>query len=323
MIAKTKPTMIMMCGLPGSGKSFLSAQYAEKGYVIHSSDAIREELLGDINNQDNNQKVFDELHRRIKQDLIDGKNVVYDATNLSRKRRVHFLRQLQNIDCNKKCILVYTYFRDCLENNKKRTRQVPENVIEKMLKSFQVPYYNEGFDEIEIRSSCEPFKDEQLSDMFRYLNDIEQDNPHHDFSIGKHCARAAAYISHLTKTGDSHLTWAAGLHDIGKAFCKTFKNAKGEETEIAHYYGHENVSAYFAINVLLSYFSTKETLYISYLINNHMRFNQMSNLNWDKQVKARSKLMGLVGPEIYRDLHSLYLADENSRKESHNDRLSE
>lgn len=40
---------IMLVGLPGSGKSTYAEKLKEKGYIIHSSDAIREELTGDIN----------------------------------------------------------------------------------------------------------------------------------------------------------------------------------------------------------------------------------------------------------------------------------
>ena len=47
----------MMTGLPGSGKSW----YAENelpNTVIHSSDAIRDELLGDVSDQNHQELVF-------------------------------------------------------------------------------------------------------------------------------------------------------------------------------------------------------------------------------------------------------------------------
>lgn len=39
---------IMLVGLPGSGKSTYAEELKREGYIIHSSDAIREELTGDI-----------------------------------------------------------------------------------------------------------------------------------------------------------------------------------------------------------------------------------------------------------------------------------
>lgn len=82
----------MMTGLPGSGKSW----YAENelpNTVIHSSDAIRDELLGDVSDQNHQELVFQTLHDRVLSDLRAGKDVVYDATNISYKRRMGFLHQ--------------------------------------------------------------------------------------------------------------------------------------------------------------------------------------------------------------------------------------
>ena len=78
----------MMVGLPGSGKSTYAKQLSEEtNAVICSSDTIREELYGDENSQDNNDEVFKILHSRIKENLKNGKNVIYDATNINSKRR--------------------------------------------------------------------------------------------------------------------------------------------------------------------------------------------------------------------------------------------
>lgn len=80
---------IMMIGLPASGKSY-KAETLSKLYNahIHSSDKLRLELFGDENIQDKNNELFAELHRRIKKDLSVGKSVIYDATNISYKRRM-------------------------------------------------------------------------------------------------------------------------------------------------------------------------------------------------------------------------------------------
>ena len=70
-----RPKFIMMVGLPGSGKSRQAEQLAEVHNAnIHSSDAIREELSGDVNNQDINNLVFKTLHTRIKEDLRNGQS---------------------------------------------------------------------------------------------------------------------------------------------------------------------------------------------------------------------------------------------------------
>lgn len=86
-----KPFLIMMCGLPGSGKSTfaensITVTSGVKQYkpVIHSSDGLRKEIYGNESTQGDANKVFGELHKRIKNDLIAGKDVIYDATCIKR-----------------------------------------------------------------------------------------------------------------------------------------------------------------------------------------------------------------------------------------------
>ena len=81
-------SFIMLQGLPGSGKSMVAEELqkylAERNWniKIHSSDALRLELFGDMNYQDENGKLFDELHRHIKEDLSNGISVIYETSNV-------------------------------------------------------------------------------------------------------------------------------------------------------------------------------------------------------------------------------------------------
>lgn len=89
-----KPNFIMMVGLPCSGKSTYAKELSnDLEAIICSSDAIRKELSGDINLQDKNEEVFKVLHNRIKENLKEGKSVIYDATNINSKRRRSFLSE--------------------------------------------------------------------------------------------------------------------------------------------------------------------------------------------------------------------------------------
>ena len=63
----SKPAFTMIVGIVGSGKSTYAKQLAEEiNAIICSSDAIREELCGDENSQDNNDEVFKILHSKTK-----------------------------------------------------------------------------------------------------------------------------------------------------------------------------------------------------------------------------------------------------------------
>lgn len=61
---------IMLVGPSGCGKSTWAKKFNENHdhqYVIHSSDAIRGELWGDENDQQNPAKVFEVLHQRVRE----------------------------------------------------------------------------------------------------------------------------------------------------------------------------------------------------------------------------------------------------------------
>ena len=131
----------MMCGLVASGKSTKSKELAEKyNATIFSSDALREEMFGDVNDQLHNQELFVELHKRIKDYLRNGKSAIYDATNINYKRRMAFLAELKSIQCEKICVLMATPYEECCERNEQRDRKVPEHVIRRMYMGFDVPH---------------------------------------------------------------------------------------------------------------------------------------------------------------------------------------
>lgn len=113
----TKTTLMYMIGLPSSGKSTRAHRLIRdhKESIIFSSDELRQELFGDINNQDHNTEVFAELHKRIKFALSSGKYeyVIYDATNINSRRRTAFIRDIKNIDCYKVAIVMATPYEVC------------------------------------------------------------------------------------------------------------------------------------------------------------------------------------------------------------------
>lgn len=298
--------LIMMVGLPASGKSQQAKLIKETlngETVIHASDELRKELFGDTNDNTQNDKLFQELHNRIKVDLKAGKNVIYDATNIHYKRRMAFLQEIRKIPCEKIAVLMATIYEDCLAQNQTRERQVPEHAIKRMYKNFYIPQYYEGWDNIQIVWA----KDYKLSniDLINKLSQIEQDNLHHTMTIGNHCVACAEYLldsSKRFKTNSFNMYYAGLFHDAGKAFTKEFKDAKGEPTKEAHFYQHHLVSAYDAMFYLKN-LSIEDLLYITQLITWHMHpFNNIS----DKFIK-------MVGQDFYNDLMILHEADKMAK----------
>lgn len=304
-----RPTFWMMVGLPASGKS-TEAKCLAKNYNanIHSSDAIREELSGDVNNQDINDLVFKTLHSRIKEDLRNGKSCIYDACNISYKRRMAFLQELKNIPCEKICVLISTPYEECLKHNVNRGRQVPEEAIKRMYKNFDPPYWYEGWDKIEtIYGTYRATFGTPLT-WCNSMKQYDQHNTHHTLSLGDHCIQVYKHIKELYPTNsnkDVIMRIAAMLHDCGKYFTQAFVNGKGEVTTDAHYYGHEHISGYDS----LFFGMTCNPLDVAVRTRWHM---QPYFWEKDNNEKQHNKYRKLWGEELYSDVIKLHEADKNA-----------
>lgn len=298
----------MMIGLPASGKSTIAKRYAQEcNGVIVSTDELRKELLGDENSQDNNELIFKEAEKIIKENIEKGVDVIFDATNISYKKRIDWLNRLKKYNVYRVAVMVATPYEECLERNLKRERVVPEEVITNMYHNFYVPQQYEGFNRIQIVYNSD------YTFVFNDLKDIPQDNPHHKLSVLEHCKEAQQYAIQETfnKVNPNEIIRATLLHDIGKLKTKTFINAKGEKTDIAHYYNHEKVSVYDSlfnndIKKRVEHGRIDSALYIIKLIQWHM-------LLWlDLSDKSIIKYKRLLGENFWQDLEILHNADKEA-----------
>ena len=147
-----KPTMWVLVGLSGSGKSTIATQIANENpnTVIVSSDAIREELTGNYEDQEHNEEVFKIFHDRIRKNLENKKNVIADATNLTMKSRRAIMMKVNGLNVRKVCVIIPKPFKQCKKDNLHREHPVPDFVLDKQIRKYQIPFYEEGFDEIII-----------------------------------------------------------------------------------------------------------------------------------------------------------------------------
>lgn len=253
--------LILLCGVPGSGKSTYAQKWVEENSGLHlSSDAIRKELYGDESTQGNPHEVFSLMQKRAVEALNNGSNVVYDATNVTRKDRATIISlcpKFVKIECH----IIWASIEACIERDAARERTVGQAVIDKMLKKFQPPYYDEGIDDIRIIIPEKFNHDKYMAETVSNLK-IPHDNPHHSTGVAEHCMEAYTYS--LTKPNCSYdVKVAAWLHDIGKPYTKAFIDSKGNECEVAHYYSHHNVGSWMAYGMY-------KRPYVAWLIGNHM-----------------------------------------------------
>lgn len=300
----SNPIFTMTIGVSGSGKSTVAAEIAkETGAEIVSSDAIRGEIYGDENCQANPARVFEIVHQRVQRALREGRDVIMDATNLSCKRRMSFLKTLKGIPCKKTCIVVIATPEDIEERMKHRERKVPMDVVHKQMCQFQCPNYYEGWREIEVRYTSASF--DILDSYLKLLLEthMPHDNHHHALDINVHMLAAKEYMERNPEANDEDM-WVACIHDCGKPRVKTFVNAKGEKTEEAHYYGHQNYGAYYSL--LFDYWSVRRldlALDNACLVQWHME-------HYIRHGQALEKFYEMIGPELTRRLKLLEEADK-------------
>ena len=294
-----KPKMIMLVGLPGSCKSTWAEYYAWlHNYTIFSSDAIRKELYGDESEQQDPQKVFRTLHRRIKEALLEGKNCIYDATNLTSKLRRNFLQCISNVNCIKVAKVIWSDYEMCLARNKKRERKVPEHAMERMLRRFEMPAKWEGFNFISVFYMDSSNQDFSSSFYQQQMKEFDQKNPHHSLNLYEHQLQTRKY---LDKAYDStSVSLAAAWHDLGKLFTQTF-----DDNDIAHYYSHQNVGAYYFLGLFNDYGGSEDIKNeAAALITHHM-----APYFW-KEDKTREKYKTLWGDDFYNKIMRLHEADK-------------
>lgn len=147
-MAEKKPTFYMMVGVPGSGKT----TYAHRipNAKVLSSDDIRKELGVDGGDKQAHGRVFAILHERVKEALQNGKDVVYDATNITSFRRKNFLKEINDLAGKKVCIYLAPTLAQAIRQNADRDEPVPEQVVRDMDMKLEAPTFSEGWDEMKL-----------------------------------------------------------------------------------------------------------------------------------------------------------------------------
>lgn len=296
--------LIMMVGLPGSGKSTYAEKIAKEfNATVFSSDALRKELYGSEAVQDHNEEVFDILMKRMSIALERGENVVFDAMNINSKNRRHTLRMIDRYHCEKYAMVVATPYEVCLERNAKRERNVPEWAIKRAYMNFTMPTIREGFDKVGFIYHKDQTFENPVDAAFK-SKDISHENHHHEYTIGFHMEAASEYLKehYPEESKDYALRIATLIHDIGKPFTKTFYNMKGERTEEAHYYNHNNVGAYESMFLDID---GEYRIEIALLILYHMHYY----MSWNQSSKAAKRDRDFLGEDLCRKLDILHDCD--------------
>lgn len=239
-------TLNIIIGIPGSGKSNYAKKYLLTNNSVYlSSDDIRVELYG-FEDQTHNDVVFETMKKRTLNALKEGKDVIYDATNLNKKRRSGIINEAHKLDAQVDAYLCCTPINIILERNITRVeRQLPWDKLVQMIQSIEPPMYYEGFDNIYLIDGGMYNDVYDYNFLIKECSGYNQDNPHHYETLEEHIKAVTKKAENLGETlklrNDAEiLRQAARYHDFGKLYTKSFNDKKGHYV----YYGHDKVSTY-------------------------------------------------------------------------------
>jgi predicted kinase len=145
---KSKGAIVLAIGLPGSGKS---SWFKRHSIIPLSSDLVRGLLFDDPTEQRYQDLVFSTLRAMLRARMIAGRPWNYiDATNLSPKERHSWIKMAKDFGYEAHAVFFDVPTEVCMERNRMRSRNVPDEIMQRMGQKLRPPKFDEGFAKITI-----------------------------------------------------------------------------------------------------------------------------------------------------------------------------
>lgn len=137
------PTLYIMCGVPGSGKTYFANHFLNAEVVV-SRDNVRFSMLGETDNYfDHEHEVFKEFVRIIVHHLQHFNTVVADATHINIHSRRKLTAAIDKFITDYRIVYVVCApsLQVCLYRNSKRTgrARVPDAIVKELYEKFTPP----------------------------------------------------------------------------------------------------------------------------------------------------------------------------------------
>lgn len=136
--------LIVLCGIPGSGKTTLSHKLAQE----HNAALYCYDALPEAHNPKKHIKVHQDMWFNALCDLQNDKSVVIDDLHTTLTMRSDLLNVFSNVNCEKVIIVMKTPFDVCIQRNVNRTARLPNFILRSLYERFDLPTLEEGWSEI-------------------------------------------------------------------------------------------------------------------------------------------------------------------------------
>jgi predicted kinase len=160
---KEQASVVVMVGLPASGKSTARAAAVASGASAdsfqYSTDDILDRIATDTGStyeaifEDCIKEATSEANKNVAEAIKIGRSVLWDQTNMSAKKRQKVLN-LFTKDYRKECVCILPPFtaEQQIELERRVTsregKSIPKFIMTSMLKSFVLPTLGEGFSRV-------------------------------------------------------------------------------------------------------------------------------------------------------------------------------
>lgn len=135
--------LIVMSGVPGSGKSYFSStlkKIRRKHVYIISSDELRQNILGDLKDISEEDLIWDLFYSLPKVYKVDKKAfVILDATHIKSERRISLIEKYRN-DFDEIDLVAFILDPELVKHqNVERENPVTIDVLERFINAYESP----------------------------------------------------------------------------------------------------------------------------------------------------------------------------------------